>query len=157
MITVNDIKKAIESYINDDIENEKIFNELLPFIKENDGKRIDGWFERRFKKAFPEYCIDYIAGMTNIKAGKAQRSYLVSHNAAVSLETFINNNTWCQEKEHNRIAKNRAITAETMQLYCNHLNAVNSAAEFLDKSNFDIPAHYSLCRLIPWEVKKRRD
>lgn len=158
---MDQIKQAIENDIKDDQWHEEKFNALLPFIRENDGKKIDGWFKKRLQKQFPEYGVRHVAGGSQIEfppiAPGRIGHFLISYNGQVSLETYTRNNTWCQEKEHGRIAKNRAITHETMQLYCKHLNAVISAGEFLDRGNFDAPAHYSLRRLIPYEVKKRRD
>jgi hypothetical protein len=161
-LTIDDMKQVIENENRDDIENENHFNALLPFIQENNDKPIDGWFKRRLIKRFPSYSLDYKARMHFIKFPKnkpgAVCSLIISYNGRVSLETYIKNNTWCQEKEHCRIKLNNSIDPELLEKYCLMLNQLNEAASFLDSIySYKTPVHFSLLRLIPWEIKKRRD
>jgi hypothetical protein len=160
-ITILDLRETINREIESDKQDERIFNTLLPFIRENNGKPCDGWFKRRLEKAFPAFRLEFRAGMININCTPnetAHRSFIISYNGRVDLDVFIKNNTWAQESQHHRIEKNNAITLETLQKYRDALNKLNEAAEFLDSQpSFDIPVHFTFLRLIPWKIEKRRD
>jgi len=156
MVTIKNITDCINTYIAGDVEDERIYNLLLPVIIENDGKRINKIFERKIQKILPDTKISYCCSMAHIKILKPAPEYcpeyLISYNGIVTLSVF-EKNTWCQEKHHHRTEQNRNISKETIFLYKKHLNAVVAAAAFFDSTN--IPAEFSLKRLIPYELKKR--
>jgi hypothetical protein len=121
----NQVVSVINASIANDTKAEDTYNRLKAALLPLDGKKCSS---KAVQSVIAELggSMRVIAGMTNVVLDGM--NYLISYTADVSIAT-LENQTWCQESAHGRIAKCNALLADE-----NWLNEVSNAIESYNKA-----------------------